>query len=290
MLAQTGPDLLPSTAPLLSLDEERALATTYAEGRHAAAQLADGGGSGPAAVVVLRRAIEQGDAARACLILAHVRLVTSIARHYRGRGVAEADLVQEGIVGLITAVDRFDASHGVRLSSYAVAFVRRHVADEVSSRRTVRLPPKAERDAVACREAADTLQRATGRHPSAAEIAQRVGLTVTLVERLRAADASPLSLAAAAAHVDVDAQSPPRDFCSGDCTTTTVRDAVATLPSDERDVVERRFGLDGAGSRAAHVVADELGRTTAWVRRTERRALRWLRSHPAVLGLQADGR
>ena len=70
----------------------------------------------------------------------------------------------------------------------------------------------------------------------------------------------------------------------------TVRDAVATLPGEEREVVERRFGLDGGDSRTVSVVADELARPTVWVRRTERRALRRLRSHPAVLALKADGR
>ncbi|KAA1423607.1 sigma-70 family RNA polymerase sigma factor [Mumia zhuanghuii] len=274
---------------ILSAAEERALAAACVEGRRAAALLGDVHAVGTTSEAALLRAVESGEVARERLILAHVPLVAAIARRHVGRGVDEADLVQEGIVGLVTAVDGFDPSHGARFASYAIAFVRRHVSDAVSTRRTVRIPPKAERDVVACRQAYDALHRGSGRQPSATAVARRVGLAPSLVARLLAADAPTVSLDTAAALVVAGAALAPGATAPADVV-AVLRDAVTTMPADQRDVIERRFGLDGGGVRPVPAVARELGTTTAWVRRTERHALLYLRRHPAVLELQPDGR
>ncbi|MGH1562532.1 sigma-70 family RNA polymerase sigma factor [Mumia sp. DW29H23] len=268
--------------PLLDADEEHRLAEAYAAGRRAAQRLEAEGAEGPERAR-LAELVETGLRARSHLILANVRLVVAFARRHQDRGVPVVDLVQEGVVGLIAAVDGYDPARGTRFSSYAVAWIRRHVADAVSTRRAVRLPPKAERDVVVCRDAADSLVRELGRAPSTAAIAARTGFVTVHVERLLAADAPVVSLDAAGVEEGIAGGSGPRDHRAEE----GVRAALSTLPDADRDVVERRFGLDGGGPRSARRVADELGRTPAWVRATERRALRTLRAHPAVSVLGA---
>ena len=268
--------------PLLSADDERHLAQVYAAGRRAAARLTTLDDP-PGDRVALEATVEIGLRARSHLVLANMRLVVALARCHQDRGVPLGDLVQEGTLGLIAAVDRFDPSRGTRFSTYAVAWVRRHVSDGMSTRRAVRLPPRAERDAVSCREAADALVHEAGRVPAPAAIAARTGLAVPVVERLMAADAPVVSLDAAGPEVAVDGGATGRDLAAE----AGVREALSTLPERDRDVVERRFGLDGGGPRTARAVAGELGCTTAWVRAAERRALRALRTHPAVSGLGA---
>ncbi|MBW9206388.1 sigma-70 family RNA polymerase sigma factor [Mumia sp. zg.B53] len=266
--------------PLLSAEDERRLAEACAAGRRAAARLTSLEDP-PGDRVALEETVDIGLRARSHLVLANMRLVVALARSHQHRGVPLGDLVQEGTLGLIAAVDRFDPSHGTRFSTYAVAWVRRHVSDGMSTRRAVRLPPRAERDAVSCREAAEALVHEAGRVPAPAAIAARTGLAVSVVERLMAADAPVVSLDAAGLDVAVVGGAASRDLTAE----AAVREALRTLPEGDREVVERRFGLDGGGPRTARAVADELGRTTAWVRATERRVLRALRTHPAVSGL-----
>lgn len=269
-------------APLLSAAEEAVLASTCAAGRAAAATLA--GYADPAGVERddLEARVAAGVAARDRLILSNMRLVVSVARRFEGRGVVVTDLVQEGVLGLIAAVDGFDARRGTRFSSYAVAFIRRHVADAVRTRRAVRIPPRVERQLAACHEAAEALLHEQGRAPSARAVADRVGLAPDLLTRLVAADAPALSLDALAGDlVDDEPLEEAIDRRS------SVRAVVDLLPRDEREVVELRFGLDGAGVRTVKAVGDELGRSVRWVRRVERRALARLRRHPALSALVA---
>ncbi len=265
-----------TAVPLLTADEEVALAQTYGAGRAARARL-ESGGTAPDERVVLLETVARGSGARAHLVLANVRLVVAFARRLDGCGVPFADLVQEGVVGLMRAVDGFDPARGFRFSTYAASWVKRHIADAAGARRAVRLPPKAEVQALACRDAAEVLLRESGRAPSARAVAARVGIPETRVERLLAADAAPV----------------PLDALDGECggepgervdprVRWAVREALAVLPAGEREVVERRFGIDGGGARSVRAVALELGCGPEVVRAQERRALQTLRAHPAV--------
>ncbi|WP_167008034.1 sigma-70 family RNA polymerase sigma factor [Mumia sp. ZJ430] len=265
-----------TAVPLLSAQEEVALAETYAAGRAArerllSAEVADG------AREALAEVVAQGARARTHLVLANVRLVVSFARRLDECGVPFADLVQEGVVGLIRAVEGFDPSRGFRFSTYAAPWVKRHIADAAGSRRVVRLPPKAELQVVACREVAETLHRESGRAPSAGAVAERVGIPEDRVERLLAADTVPVSLDALESDV-VAARGEAVDprVC------WAVREALAVLPEVEREVVERRFGIDGGGARSLRAVALELDCGLDVVRAQEQRALQTLRDHPAV--------
>lgn len=265
-----------TSVPLLSAEEEVALAEQCVTARAAEERLrADDVAAYEHGE--LARLVAQGARARRHLVLANVRLVVSFARRLDGCGVPVADLVQEGVIGLMRAVDGYDPGLGFRFSTYAAAWVKRHLADAAGTRRVVRLPPKAELQALACRDAAEELRRRWGRAPSAKEVAQRLALPDLTVERLLAADAVPVSLDALEADA-VAAPDPEVDPQIG----WAVREALAVLPRLEREVVERRFGIDGGGARSVRAVARELACGADAVRARERRALQILKGHPAV--------
>ncbi|WP_262851761.1 sigma-70 family RNA polymerase sigma factor [Mumia quercus] len=265
-----------TSVPLLSAEEEVALAEQCVKARAAVERLR-------ADEVVAReradlaRLVAQGARARRHLMLANMRLVVSFARRLDGCGVPVADLVQEGVIGLMRAVDGFDPELGFRFSTYATAWVKRHLADAAGTRRAVRLPPKAEMQALACRDAAEELRRRSGRAPSPKDVARRLALPEVTVERLLAADAVPVSLDALESDA-VAARDPEVDPRIG----WAVREALAVLPRLEREVVERRFGIDGGGARSVRTVARELACAPDAVRARERRALQILKDHPAV--------
>src|SRR5262249_45996192 len=118
--------------------------------------------------------IEQGDQlAKQRMIESNLRLALSLARTYRGRGVPMADLVQEGTIGLIRAVERFDHRHGARFSTYAAWWIRRSLRDAVAAAQLIRIPPVATRQLAAVRRAEDELRHSTPGSPSIAAIADR---------------------------------------------------------------------------------------------------------------------
>src|SRR5690242_16844282 len=122
--------------------------------------------------VMLARRIEQGDAhARQRMIESNLRLVHAVARAYRGRGVPFADLVQEGTIGLVKAVDRFDHRREVKFSTYAVWWIRRSMLDAIASSNVIRMPPKASQQLAAVRRAEEELERVERHHVSDAALA-----------------------------------------------------------------------------------------------------------------------
>lgn len=122
------------------------------------------------------------------LILRNTRLVASIAKRYRGLGVPFRDLIQEGIIGLIEAVDRFDVGRGLRFSTYAASWIRRSIVNCVKGERLIRIPRNMVDDLGKIERARQELTQQFGRSPTLEEVAIEVGLEVTYIENLKRAD------------------------------------------------------------------------------------------------------
>lgn len=138
----------------------------------------------------LAKRIERGDlAAKGEMIERNLRLVFSIAQRYRGRGAPFDDLVQEGTVGLVRAVEKFDHRRGLKFSTYAVWWIRRSLANAVIEARTIRIPSNASDRLAAIHRAERELERVAPGSPSTEAIAERTGFTVRRVQALREAAA-----------------------------------------------------------------------------------------------------
>ena len=231
--------------------------------------------------------IEQGDQdAKQQMIESNLRLVVSLARTYRGSGVPMADLVQEGTIGLIRAVERFDHRHGVRFSTYAAWWIHRSLRDAVGAAQLIRIPPRATRQLAAVRRAEDELRHATHGAPSIAAVADRTGLSVESVRSLREAarvtasmdepaseDGAPLGEMVADHHA-VD----PSERAVACEESRTVRGMLRLLPQRHRDVVVRRYGLGEDAPQSHEQIGASLGVGEERSRQLEREALHRLRT------------
>ena len=231
--------------------------------------------------------IGQGDQeAKQRMIESNLRLVVSLARTYRGRGVPMADLVQEGTIGLIRAVERFDHRHGVKFSTYAAWWIHRSLRDAVGAAQLIRIPPRATRQLAAVRRAEDELRHATVGAPSIAAVADRTGLSVESVRSLREAARVTVSMDEPASEdgaplgemvADHHAVDPPERAVACE-ESRTVRGMLRLLPQRHRDVVVRRYGLDQTAPQSHEQIGASLGVGEERSRQLEREALHRLRT------------
>jgi RNA polymerase primary sigma factor len=247
--------------------------------------------------VALARRMERGDLdARERLIVANVRLVVSIARRYQGQGLPLADLVQDGMLGLMRAVEKFDWRRGFRFSTYGTIWIRKYVQHAVEVHgRSLRLPValarRARRVAVVERELTVRL----GHHASDAELAAATGLTLREIEQVRVADQAPVALDRPVGEAGdtvladlIPAAGPsPEEVVTSAWRTHALDAAVASLPETERTVIELRFGRRGDG--AMHTlddVGDAIGRSAERARQIEEQALRRLAANSRLAVLR----
>jgi RNA polymerase primary sigma factor len=236
--------------------------------------------------VRLARRIERGDLkAREKMIESNLRLVFALAASYRGRRVPMADLVQEGTVGLVRAVERFDHRLGMKFSTYAVWWIRRSLLDAVRDSRLIRIPAMAERQIAAVRRAHEDLDCVRAA-PADAAIAAYTGLSEQAVRSLRGSGRVTASLDEP---VGEDA-TPLRDFIADPRVVDPSERALAReqrrevsamlhlLPARHREVLVRRYGLDGPRAQSHQQIGESMGVGEERSRQLEREGLHRLHS------------
>lgn len=276
--------------PMLDAADEAVLSESIRRGREAGEALAGAGPDDPAERARLEALVVDAAAARARFVGANLRLVVWQARRYRGTSLPLADLVQEGNLGLLRAVESFDHRKGFTFSTYATWWIRQRIRRALAeTTRTIRVPGHvAEALTVLARVSAELLER-LGREPSPAELAAASGLTVARVTAALQAEPRLVSLSALprdggdelADRVADHGAEAPDDLAERSATARTVRASLARLRDRERAVLVRRFGLDGGVPRTLEELGIELALTREAVRQIEAKAMSRLR-HPCT--------
>lgn len=241
----------------------------------------------------LKQEIQEAEAAREALIKANQRLVISVAKRYRGLGVPFLDLIQEGNLGLMRAVERFDPDKGNRLSTYAMWWIRQSIIRAVANlSRTIRVPIHAGERERKLRKVAQELQQSLGRTPTANELAAELGLTPRQVQRLQNMGQQAVSLDQPIREGEADGSSladliedenslAPADLAAQRLLRDDVAAVLADLKPREAEVLRLRYGLEGERVHTLKEVGELMGVTRERVRQLEMRALRKLR-HPRI--------
>ena len=236
--------------------------------------------------VALAKRIERGDAeAKSQMIQSNLRLVVSIAKNYRNQGLPFLDLIQEGTLGLIRAVEKFDWRRGFKFSTYATWWIRQAVARALADKgRTIRMPVHIVERMQKINRAERSLWTQLGREPTLEEIADEASLTPQQVVEVRAAARASTSLDAPVGDQD---DAVLGDFVAGDeplpeetvevrMRRQALRSALDSLPEREREVVTLRYGIDGREPRTLEEIGRCLGLTRERVRQIELESLRRL--------------
>jgi len=286
---------LAKTAPV-SPEEERRLILEMVDGRKSNEILQDNPPQSEEELATLRDKVERGKKARETLIVSNGRLVISIANRYTGHGLTLAEVSQEGVLGLIRAIDKFDADRGVRLSTYASYWIRQSVSRAVAVQtRTIRLPVhKVDRLGVV-RKIMNQLTQKLGRTPEIAEVAEALGDTPEQVEALLFDGQETLSLedpvgddgATLADFVVEEDTSRLENEVDKRLLEQEIQDALATLTARESRIMALRYGLRDGHPLTLQDVAESFGLTRERIRQIEKEALAKLRRPEKALRLRA---
>jgi RNA polymerase primary sigma factor len=284
--------------PLLSAEQEVSLAQRIERGRQARSELLRlNGRLSTKRLGALETIIQDAQLAREELILANTRLVVSIARRYLGRGIPFLDLIQEGNLGLMRAVEKFDARRGFRFSTYATWWIRQSISRSIADHsRTIRMPVHMHDRLRQLYKAIQDLEQRLGRSPSLIELACELGIKANKLRWMVQVAQTPLSLDSPIGDDDAndlgamveDTDAPnPSQLVSITLLRERMEQALTSLSPREARVLRMRFGLGQERAYTLEEVGQKFGLTRERIRQIESKALRRLRQ-PSLARLLVD--
>ena len=272
---------------LLNAEDEVELSKRIEAGLYAKHVLATKKRMGPVRKADLATIVAEGEAARAHLLEANLRLVVSLAKRYTGRGMPLLDLIQEGNLGLIRAMEKFDYAKGFKFSTYATWWIRQAITRGMADQsRTIRLPVHLVEQVNKLARIKRELHQQLGREATLDELAEESGIPAHKIEELLDHSRDPVSLDMP---VGADEEAPLGDFIedaeatSAENTVVTnvmhsdVRAVLATLEEREQQVITLRFGLNDGQPRTLDQIGKRFGLSRERVRQIEREVMSKLR-------------
>ena len=275
--------------PLLTGPQEVSLAKRIEAGLGAVDQIEEKPDLSDSQRASLRAVVRDGELAKRQLTEANLRLVVSIAKRYVGRGMALLDLIQEGNLGLIRAVEKFDYTKGFKFSTYATWWIRQAITRAIADQaRTIRIPVHMVETMNKVMRVQRSLLQELGREPTVDEIAAKVELTPEKVREIQRLGQEPVSLWTPVGDdddsflgdfVEDPNATAPATAAARALLTEAIEEALEELNDRERQVVRLRFGLDDGQVRTLEEVGREFGVTRERIRQIESKTLAKLR-HP----------